>query len=72
MANSAGKRRRRSVARTAPAVDANDDGGLDIADAVKILGHLFAQAGPLPDPFGACGTDPTSDDLGCLSYAPCE
>ena len=27
--------------------DANDDNGIDIADAVKILGHLFGGTGPL-------------------------
>ncbi len=52
--------------------DANDDGTIDIADAIKILGHLFAQAGPLPPPFGECGIDPTSDDLDCSGFLPCE
>ncbi len=52
--------------------DANDDGKLDIADAIRILGHLFASAGPLPAPFGACGTDPTTDDLDCRSFPACE
>ncbi len=51
--------------------DASDDGQVDIADAVRVLGHLFANGGPLPQPFGACAIDPTPDDLGCLSYAPC-
>jgi len=37
--------------------DANDDGALDIADAIRIPGHLFGAAGPLPEPFGACGPD---------------
>ncbi len=51
--------------------DANDDGTLDIADAIAILSHLFAGSGPLPQPFGACGKDPTSDGLGCRTYERC-
>ncbi len=50
------------------AADANDDGALNIADAIKILGHLFAGEGPLPDPFDACGPDPTDDELGPCNY----
>ena len=46
------------------AADANDDGKLDIADAVKILGHLFAGSGPLPAPFGDCGTEEQPDQDG--------
>ena len=53
------------------AADANDDGEINIADAVAVLGHLFGGAGPLPDPFGACGTDPTDDSLDCRDYPPC-
>jgi hypothetical protein len=52
--------------------DANDDGKLDIADPVRVLMHLFAGDRPLPDPYGACGADPTVDQLSCGSYAPCE
>ena len=50
---------------------ANDDGALDIADAVAILSRLFANAGPLPAPFSECGLDPTADELGCAAFAPC-
>jgi hypothetical protein len=52
------------------AADANDDGTLDIADAVQVLSHLFGGTGPLPAP-AVCGPDPTSDELGCVSYPPC-
>lgn len=51
--------------------DANDDGKIDVADAIKILGHLFTNTGPLPDPFAACGSDPTDDALACEVFAPC-
>jgi hypothetical protein len=53
--------------------DGNDDGDINIADAITVLGHLFGGTGPLPDPFAACGVDPTPDDgLSCDSYPPCE
>ncbi len=53
------------------AADANDDGKLDIADAIRTLGHLFAATGPLPLPFGTCGTDPTPDVLGPCVFPAC-
>jgi len=60
------------VARCPDAADANDDGNLNISDAIRILGYLFALTGPLPAPFDACGVDPTSDDLDCRNFPPCE
>jgi len=51
--------------------DANADAVLDIGDAISLLGHLFAGDGELPGPFGGCGSDPTPDDVGCGSFAPC-
>ncbi len=51
--------------------DANDDGGVNIADSIAILGYLFGGEGDLPPPFGACGTDPTEDDLTCEAFQPC-
>jgi hypothetical protein len=53
------------------AADADDDGKLGMTDPIVILMHLFAGAGPLPDPFGACGVDATADELGCISFKPC-
>jgi len=55
------------------ASDVNDDGvHPDIADAIYLLGYLFPPPGPPPPaPFPACGIDPTSDTLGCLSFPPC-
>ena len=43
-----------------------------IADAITILGHLFAYSGDVPQPFGQCGIDPTPDELDCLGFTPCE
>jgi hypothetical protein len=53
------------------AVDANDDGRVNIADPIRILAYLFSQTEPLPDPFAACGADPTADQLACERFAPC-
>ncbi len=53
------------------AADTNDDGGLNIADAITTLGHLFGGLGDLPAPFGACGVDPTPDELDCVDFPPC-
>ncbi|MCA8962661.1 MAG: hypothetical protein KDC38_19180, partial [Planctomycetes bacterium] len=48
--------------------DANDDGRLDIADAIAQLNSLFApDATPLPAPGPSCGEDPTMDFLTCYS-----
>ena len=54
------------------AADANDDGEVDITDAIAVLSHLFAGTGDLPEPFDACGVDPTQDELRCLEYPGCE
>jgi hypothetical protein len=54
------------------AADANDDGVVGLADAIRVLGHLFGGAGPLPEPFEACGDDPTgTDPFGCVEFRPC-
>jgi hypothetical protein len=55
------------------AADANDTGDLDITDGIYTLNWLFL-GGPVlppPAPGGACGVDPTSDSLRCLSNAYC-
>ncbi|MGE3965702.1 MAG: dockerin type I repeat-containing protein, partial [Planctomycetota bacterium] len=51
------------------ACDANDDGALDIADAIAVLDSLFGQAGPLPAP--ECGTDDTPGTLTCAQPGAC-
>ncbi len=55
------------------AADPNDDGRLDIADPIFLLGHLFSSSAgtviPAPGPL-ECGLDPRPDGLGCDS-SPC-
>ncbi len=46
-----------------PALDANDDAGVDLADAVYLLNYNFTGGPPPPPPFFECG--PTSEV--CLS-----
>ena len=52
------------------AADASDDGRVNITDPVWTLLHLFGGR-TLPEPTGACGRDPTSDELGCDSAPAC-
>jgi parallel beta-helix repeat protein len=53
------------------ALDINDDAALDISDPIVLLDHLF-RGGPAPaSPIGACGSDPTTDALGCVAFPPC-
>jgi chitodextrinase len=59
------------VANCLDAADANDDGAIDLADAIKVLSHLFGDGGPLPEPFAACGLDPTDDAIGCEVFPAC-
>ena len=53
------------------AADSNDDGNLDLTDAIYSLRHLFQGGSEPPAPGLACGSDPTSDDLGCQLYFSC-
>jgi len=54
------------------AADANDDGSIDICDAIRMFRYLF-YTGPLPrPPFPECGYDDTEDGLRCFSYRSCE
>ena len=55
----------------ADAADINDDGQFDIADPVYELSYLFTGGFPPPDPFVACGTDPTADTLDCQNQLSC-
>jgi hypothetical protein len=52
-------------------VDVNDDGTVNVADPIALLAHLLLGGPQLAEPFSACGSDPTSDDLTCDSDAAC-
>lgn len=55
------------------AADANDDGKVNVSDAVSILLVQFgAGQDILPEPFTACGTDATEDGLDCEVFTACE
>lgn len=54
----------------ADASDVNDDGAIDVSDAVSLLAYLFQGGATPPEPFGACGPDPTGDALDCASSCP--
>ncbi len=51
--------------------DTNDDGAVDISDPVGLLGFLYLGGLEPGAPFGACGTDETTDALTCGSYPIC-
>ena len=56
------------------AADANDDGAVDLGDALVVLFYLFPLAGdssPLNPPFPDCGEDAVEDTLSCESFEPC-
>lgn len=55
----------------ADSADANDDGAIDMADAIYSLSAQFlAGAPPFPAP-GSCGLDPTDDGLDCEVFSMC-
>jgi hypothetical protein len=47
--------------------DFDDDGTLQLADAVLLLGFIFAAGPAPPEPYADCGSDPTTDGAGNLS-----
>jgi hypothetical protein len=49
------------------ALDVNDDGAWDLADAIYLLNYLFLRGPALPAPFRACAADPTADGLNCAA-----
>jgi hypothetical protein len=56
-------------ARCVDACDMDDTGSINVADAVYLLTHLFRNGPPPPEPYPACGTDRTEDDLDCAETA---
>jgi hypothetical protein len=53
------------------AADADDNGAVEITDAVYLCNYLFVggASGPAPPaPFPSAGDDPTSDGLTCVQY----
>ena len=54
------------------AADADDNGSLNVGDAVLLLGYLFGGSESLPEPLGECGVDTTPDSLPCRDFSPCQ
>ena len=52
------------------ACDMNDDGDIDQSDAIYALQYLFVGGAPFPAPYPEEGTDPTVDELSCVSGEP--
>lgn len=52
------------------ACDSNDDGKLQISDAIYSLGAIVGGSSP-PLPWPDCGVDPTEDPICCSEFAPC-
>jgi hypothetical protein len=58
------------------AADVNDDGAVDLSDVVYSLNAIFGipvggTVPVVPSPNGACGPDPTSDSVSCVSFNSC-
>ncbi|HIA27462.1 MAG TPA: hypothetical protein EYN79_04970 [Planctomycetes bacterium] len=51
--------------------DFDDNGSLDLSDAIAIFGYLFINGSPPPAPFETCGPDTTPDGLNCTSHSHC-
>lgn len=51
--------------------DANDDGLIDLTDAVVFLSTLFVTGTPLPAPYPDCGVDLTPDAWECVTQPGC-
>jgi hypothetical protein len=54
------------------AADHDNNGEVEITDAVGILGFLFKGEAAPPAPFPDCGWDPDIDELTCESYSGCQ
>jgi hypothetical protein len=47
------------------ACDANDDGTVELTDAIYLLDWMFKTGAPPPAPYPSCGLDPTEPTLPC-------
>ena len=54
--------------RCSDGADANDDGAVDISDAIYGLYYLFRARPPPFAPFPEAGSDPTPDGLHCIEH----
>ncbi len=54
------------------AADADDNGTIDITDAIWVLEYLFREGNAPASPFPDCGIDPTSDEISCSSFPRCK
>jgi hypothetical protein len=53
------------------AADTNDDGLLNLTDAIRVVLYLF-EGKTVPAPFLLCGSDPTRDNLSCGAFITCQ
>jgi len=53
------------------AADADDNGRLELTDAIYALTYLFLGGPSPPEPFTACGKDVTESELDCDGFAAC-
>jgi hypothetical protein len=51
--------------------DGDDNGVLNLTDGLYLLNYLFLDGEAPPEPFAACGPDPSPDALGCASFRSC-
>ena len=64
--------RGRAAPECGDAADLDDDGLIDISDAILILEHLFRSFHPDVTPAaGACGRDPTPDTMAACTTPGC-
>ncbi len=53
------------------AADVDDNGAIEITDLTRLLGYLFLDQPPPPEPFPECGWDWGEDELACKSNFVC-
>ena len=51
--------------------DLDDNGSLDLADAMYSLLYIAVNGPPPPVPFNTCGEDQTADTLDCINFTGC-